>query len=117
MSLAPLGLRRGTSTAVHAEVRVIEAGPHDRRVMWVETGGETESGFPGVPLSSTIAAVVEQAARVALAERLPVVVVMASSGSDILEGIAALEGWGRLAKAMVDLSGVVPTVLVVDGPA
>jgi acetyl-CoA carboxylase carboxyltransferase component len=117
MSLAPLGLRRGTTAAVHAEVRVIEAGPHDRRVMWVETGGETESGFPGVPLSSTIAAVVEQAARVALAERLPLVVVMASSGSDILEGIAALEGWGRLAKAMVDLSGVVPTVLVVDGPA
>ena len=32
---------------------------------------------------------------------------MASSGSDILEGIPALEGWGRLARAMVALSGVV----------
>ena len=38
-------------------------------------------------------------------------------GADIVEGIAALEGWGRLAKALVDCSGVVPTVLVVDGPA
>ena len=70
-----------------------------------------------MPLSSTIAAVVEQAATVALAERLPLVVVLASSGSDITEGIPALEGWGRLARTMVDLSGVVPTVLVVDGPA
>ena len=42
---------------------------------------------------------------------------MASSGSDIVEGIAALEGWGSLAKALVDCSGVVPTIVVVDGPA
>jgi acetyl-CoA carboxylase carboxyltransferase component len=117
MTLAPLGLRRGTSAPVTAEVRVIEAGPGDRRVMWIETGGVTASGFAGVPLSSTIAAVVEEAAVVALAERLPLVVVVASSGSDINEGIPALEGWGRLARTMVDLSGVVPTVVVVDGPA
>ena len=62
MPLAPLGLRRGTTAPVTAEVRVIAAGPRDRRVMWVETGGVTASGFRGVPLSSTIAAVVEQAA-------------------------------------------------------
>jgi len=117
VSLAPLGLRRGTTAPVTAEVRVLAAGPRDRRVMWVETGGVTTSGFHGVPLSSTIAAVVEQAATVALAERLPLVVVLASSGSDITEGIPALEGWGRLARTMVDLSGVVPTLLVVDGPA
>ncbi len=117
MSLAPLGLRRGTKAPVTADVRVIAAGPHDRRVVWVESHGETASGFRGVPLSSTIAAVAEQAAAIALEERLPLVVVMASSGSDITEGIAALEGWGRLARAFVALSGVVPTVLVVDGPA
>jgi acetyl-CoA carboxylase carboxyltransferase component len=117
MTLAPLGLRRGTTAAVTAEVRVIAAGPRDRQVMWVETGGVTAAGFHGVPLSSTIAAVVEQAATVALAERLPLVIVLASSGSDITEGIPALEGWGRLARTMVDLSGILPTVLVVDGPA
>ena len=32
-------------------------------------------------------------------------------------GSPPLEGWGRVAKALVDCSGVVPTVLVVDGPA
>ena len=42
---------------------------------------------------------------------------LASTGSDIVEGIAALEGWGSLAKALVDCSGIVPTIVVVDGPA
>ncbi len=117
MPIAPLGLRRGTDAPASADVRLIDTGLASRRVVWVESGGETASGFRGVPLSSGIAAVVEQAAAVALAERMPLVVVIASSGSDILEGIAALEGWGRMARALVDLSGVVPTVFVVDGPA
>ena len=43
--------------------------------------------------------------RTARAEGMPLVVVLASTGADIVEGIAALEGWGRLAKALVDCSG------------
>ena len=117
MPAGPLGLRRGTRAPVSADVRTIAAGPRDRRVVWIETGGETTSGFHGVPLSSAIAATVEEAATTALRERLPLVLVLASSGSDIVEGIAALDGWGRLARALVSLSGVVPTLLVVDGPA
>ena len=42
---------------------------------------------------------------------------MASTGADIVEGVAALEGWGRMARGLVDCSGIVPTVVVVDGPA
>jgi acetyl-CoA carboxylase carboxyltransferase component len=114
---AVIGLRRRTTAPVTAEVRVLEGGNGARRVVWVESGGETASGFRGVPLSSTISAVAEQAARTAHDERLPLVIQLASSGSDILEGIAALEGWGRVAKALVDCSGVVPTIVVVDGPA
>ena len=53
----------------------------------------------------------------ARAEGIPLVVVLSSTGADIVEGIASLEGWGRVAKALVDCSGVVPTILVVDGPA
>ena len=85
--------------------------------MWVELGGTTASGFRGVPLSSTTSAVVETAARTARDEGMPLVVVLASTGADIVEGIAALEGWGRLAQALVDCSGIVPTIVVVDGPA
>ena len=43
--------------------------------------------------------------------------VIASTGTGIAEGIGSLEGWGRVAKALADCSGVVPTILVVDGPA
>ncbi len=116
-SPAVIGLRRGTSAPVTAEVRILDGSTGPRRVMWVESGGETASGFRGAPLSSAISAVAEDAARTARAEHLPLVVQMASSGSDIVEGIAALEGWGLLAKALVDCSGVVPTIVVVDGPA
>jgi acetyl-CoA carboxylase carboxyltransferase component len=42
---------------------------------------------------------------------------MESSGADILEGIAALHGWGTAAKALADCSGVVPTISIVTGPA
>jgi acetyl-CoA carboxylase carboxyltransferase component len=114
---ATLGLWRGTSAPITAEVRELDSVHGPRRVVWVETGGQTASGFRGVPLSSTIAAVAEQAADIAREELLPLVIQLASSGSDILEGIAALEGWGTLAKVLVDCSGVVPTIVVVDGPA
>ena len=42
---------------------------------------------------------------------------VASSGADVNEGVAALHAWGRIAKAMSDASGVVPIVLLLDGPA
>ena len=57
------------------------------------------------------------AADLARATRVPLVGVIASSGSDIHEGIAALHGWGVAARALVRCSGIVPVVLVVDGPA
>ena len=54
---ATIGLWRGTSAPITAEVRELDGIHGPRRVIWVETGGETASGFRGVPLSSTIAAV------------------------------------------------------------
>jgi len=117
MSLASLALRAKADDRVTIEIRPVAGPDGDRNVMWVELGGETASGFRGVPLSSSTSAMVEHAAKVARHEGLPLVVVLASTGADIVEGIAALEGWGRLAKALVDCSGVVPTIMVVDGPA
>ena len=105
-----------SASPVTADVRRLDPDD-DRRVMWVEMVGETGSGFRGVPLSSTTAAVAAMAARTAAGEGLPLVMVVASSGTDILEGIDALEGWGHLAKALADCSGRVPTVVIVDGPA
>lgn len=60
--------------------------------------------------------VLERAVRHAVDFGIPLVGVVASSGADIAEGIPSLHAWGRVAKAMIDASGVVPTVLVVTGP-
>ena len=60
---------------------------------------------------------IEAAAQAAFDERIPLVVVMASSGADIREGFAALHGWGLAARALTDCSGFVPTIIIVDGPA
>ena len=89
-----------------------------RRVVLVRVAEESRRGALSASDSETIAA----GARMALGMRLPVVVVMASSGADVFEGVAALDGWGRAAKALSDCSGVVPVVLVayglaVSGPA
>jgi acetyl-CoA carboxylase carboxyltransferase component len=113
MPAPSMSLRRASGAPVTAEVRTLD----DRPVVWVELGGTTPSGFQGVPMSSTTSAITAHAACTARAQGLPLIVVMASTGADIVEGMAALEGWGHLARALVDCSGVVPTILVVDGPA
>ena len=60
---------------------------------------------------------IAEAARVALAERLPLVAVLSSSGSEVSEGIDALHGWGRSAAAMAACSGSVPVLAAVTGAA
>jgi acetyl-CoA carboxylase carboxyltransferase component len=60
---------------------------------------------------------IARAARVALEERLPLVIDLASSGSDVSEGIDALHGWGGAAAALTRCSGTVPVLAVVSGPA
>ena len=117
MSIATLGLRRGTSAPVTAEVRVLDGRA-------TPTGASCGSSSAARRRRASAACRCRRRSRpspsrppaTARAEHLPLVVVLASTGSDIVEGIAALEGWGRLAKALVDCSGVVPTIVVVDGP-
>lgn len=62
-------------------------------------------------------ATLAEAARFALAERIPLVLVLASSGSDVRDGVAALAGWGTAAAAVTACSGVVPVLAVACGPA
>ncbi|HUY20922.1 MAG TPA: carboxyl transferase domain-containing protein, partial [Acidimicrobiales bacterium] len=57
------------------------------------------------------------AADVALAEQLPLVIVLSSSGSEVAEGVHALHGWGHAAAAVARCSGVVPVLAAVTGPA
>jgi acetyl-CoA carboxylase carboxyltransferase component len=48
--------------------------------------------------------------------RIPFVFMVASSGADVLDGVAALHGWGRAAAAIVRCSGVVPVISAATGP-
>ena len=57
------------------------------------------------------------AARTALTLRIPIVLVLASSGADVSEGVVSLHGWGQAARALTKCSGAVPVVVVVTGPA
>ncbi len=75
--------------------------------------GATHRGALSAADGETVAA----AATTALAERLPFVLVMASSGAEVGDGVPALHGWGRAARALVQCSGVVPLVFAITGPA
>jgi propionyl-CoA carboxylase beta chain len=78
---------------------------------------ESVSGHHRGALSRADGATIAGAARMALDLRLPLVLVMSSSGSDVTDGIGALHGWGESAAAIVACSGRVPVIAAVTGPA
>jgi acetyl-CoA carboxylase carboxyltransferase component len=109
MAIVDLELQGRLPGPARASVREVGG----RRVAWVEF----EQIEGGSVLSSTASAVMATAADTACTVGMPVVMVISTTGADIVEGIAALDGWGRLAASLVRCSGVVPTCIVVDGPA
>ncbi|MGH9060912.1 MAG: hypothetical protein ACRDZY_15585, partial [Acidimicrobiales bacterium] len=62
----------------------------ERRVVLVRVDPTERRGALGTRDSETLA----EGARRALAERLPLVVVLASAGADVQDVVAALHGWG-----------------------
>jgi acetyl-CoA carboxylase carboxyltransferase component len=78
---------------------------------------QSVSGHHRGALTRADGATIASAARMALDLRLPLVLVMSSSGSDVNEGIGALHGWGEAAAAVVACSGQVPVLAAVTGPA
>ncbi len=98
---------------VPAEARVDVRSVDGRSAVWVEFTAADEPER----MSSRTSSIVERAMRVALDESIPLVLLVATAGADIVEGVAALHGWGRAAAALTRCSGVVPTFVIVDGPA
>jgi acetyl-CoA carboxylase carboxyltransferase component len=96
--------------AASADVREMPSGRH---VVWLSIDGSVRKGA----LSADASHVIVTAADTARTKGLPLILEIESSGADIVEGIAALHGWGQAAKALADCSGVVPTVSIVTGPA
>jgi acetyl-CoA carboxylase carboxyltransferase component len=94
---------------VQATVEVLSG----RRVVAVRS----VSGHHRGALTRADGETIAEAARSALEDRLPLVVVLSSSGSEVTEGIDALHGWGVAAAGLAACSGVVPVLAGVTGPA
>jgi acetyl-CoA carboxylase carboxyltransferase component len=75
-------------------VRATASDFHGRRVILVDAQGEDLAGALSPSDGHTIAA----GARYALDQRLPLVILLASSGSNLEEGVGALDGWGGAAR-------------------
>jgi acetyl-CoA carboxylase carboxyltransferase component len=107
--VSALALRARAPGAVN--VRIESLGGRD--VVLVDVEAEVHRGA----LSSSACETLTMGARTARDERLPLVGYISSSGADIVEGMAALHGWGQSARAIADCSGVVPVLMAVIGPA
>lgn len=111
------GLNRFVPSRAQSELRPVDdvVGTGRRRhAIWIEFDDNDDTN---VSMSSGTSSQLERGTRAALDARVPLVIVMASSGADIVEGVPALHGWGRAAAALTECSGVVPTIIVIDGPA
>lgn len=106
-------LRAKVPGIVQAAIETLDTLHGRRSVVLVRVGRTDRAGALSPRDGETIA----EAARAALDERLPVLVEVSSTGADVGAGLAALHGWGQAARALTACSGVVPTVMVVDGPA
>lgn len=102
-------LRAGVAGA--ASVQVERLGRRLAVVVRVDPAQAAGSLTPAD--SETIA----EGARLACRDRLPLVGFLASGGAAVDHGIGALHAWGVAARAVAGCSGLVPVVLVVQGPA
>jgi acetyl-CoA carboxylase carboxyltransferase component len=104
-----LTVRRHVPGTLRLEIELIEG----RRVVVARSVSQYHAGA----LTRADGATIARAATTALAQRLPLVLVISSSGSEVSEGIDALHGWGEAAAVVSACSGVVPVLAVVTGAA
>ena len=93
------------------EAGIIELG--SRKVIAVFSNPGHQRGA----LREDDGAKISRAASLAKQANLPLVVVLSTSGSSISDGIPALASWGRAAKAISNISGMVPIMVGLTGPA
>ena len=85
---------------------------HGRTVSWFRLDGGKHRGAIGVAEGEAL----ERAVRLGIDLGVPVVGAVATSGADVGEGVESLHAAGRVARALSEASGVVPTMLAVVGP-
>ena len=95
----------GASSNVVAGVRRFD----ERQVMWLETGA---GGLLSLRDFDVLARAVVDAAD----NGLPIVGAISSLTPEIDADPGSIVGWGRWARALAAASGIVPTLVVIDGP-
>ena len=96
----------------HGFVRARSITFAGRRIVEVDAQGEDLAGALSPSDGHSIAA----AARYSREQRLPLLIRLASSGANLQQGVAALDGWGGAALELTRCSGVIPTMVIVSGP-
>ena len=109
LTAVDLQLRVGASGHVTAGIVALDG----RSAMLISADSPRRRGALAPADSETIVA----GLHTALAKRLPVVLMLSSSGADANYGVAALHGWGEAARVLVRCSGVVPILAGVTGQA
>ncbi len=84
----------------------------NRRVVQVEIGSNNS-----IALRSEDSETLVAAAQTARKQKIPLICYLASSGTELSEGVAAIHGWGMAAREFVACSGVEPINSCVTGPA
>ena len=107
---AELGLRTGAAGFIRN--RITELGGH--RLMEIDARGSRDDRAGA--LTQADGHNMAAAVRLARSQRLPVLLMLASSGTDVTEGIKALHGWASAASELAQCSGVVPVVVIATGP-
>jgi acetyl-CoA carboxylase carboxyltransferase component len=102
----PIG--RGRPGTIEAGLGVPPWLPTDVAVAWFH--GSPSTLHPADPQ------VVARAVRTGVEAGVPVVGVLGQVGVAAQSGMPSLYGWGEVSAALAAASGLVPTVLVVDGP-
>ena len=97
----------------HAEIR--EFG--HQRIGWFRLADESEDDAVGRgAIGPDEAEAVARLIRLATDTGVPIVGVLATSGTDVRHDVASLVAWGQIARALVDASGQVPIALAIVGP-
>lgn len=109
MDSIDVSLAKLSPGSTQVAIREIEG----RKIVWISSRPTSKRGA----LSEHDGHKIAQAAKEALKLKIPLVLVMSTSGASINDGVAALHGWGLAAKAISDCSGIVPILAGLTGPA
>ncbi|MBN2621759.1 MAG: methylmalonyl-CoA carboxyltransferase [Acidimicrobiales bacterium] len=102
----PIG--RGRPGTVDAGVGDAPWLPTSRPVAWFRGNPSTLHASDTEVITRTVNGAVDAG--------VPLVGVLGQAGVSAHSGMPALHGWGQVARALAAASGLVPTLLVVDGP-